>query len=217
MRVFFLRLNINGFLLRHSVFVLPLLKSGCWRWSFSQCRMATNIVRFHISTIRWHLSVSCLNCCSHTAVPSLNSIPRFHEFCIRGWCIVGKKQMCPYCKEKVDLKRMFSNPYPYDLCFSHVILICCCFMCPISQPVLPSVCFDVNLEISHYETCVSFSVRQHFKSWLLMLLPVWWKHFHWVCLNLNVLTIPRVFLLISEIVHSNVPCAACTNKCLNAI
>ncbi|CAG0892551.1 unnamed protein product [Cyprideis torosa] len=33
----------------------------------------------------------------------------FHEFCIRGWCIVGKKQTCPYCKEKVDLKRMFSN------------------------------------------------------------------------------------------------------------
>lgn len=25
----------------------------------------------------------------------------FHEFCIRGWCIVGKKQTCPYCKEKV--------------------------------------------------------------------------------------------------------------------
>uniref|UniRef100_A0A663M356 Ring finger protein 121 n=2 Tax=Athene cunicularia TaxID=194338 RepID=A0A663M356_ATHCN len=39
----------------------------------------------------------------------------FHEFCIRGWCIVGKKQTCPYCKEKVDLKRMFSNPYPFPL------------------------------------------------------------------------------------------------------
>lgn len=37
---------------------------------------------------------------------------RFHEFCIRGWCIVGKKQTCPYCKEKVDLKRMFPSPYP---------------------------------------------------------------------------------------------------------
>ncbi|XP_041055941.1 RING finger protein 121 isoform X2 [Carcharodon carcharias] len=35
----------------------------------------------------------------------------FHEFCIRGWCIVGKKQTCPYCKEKVDLKRMFNNPW----------------------------------------------------------------------------------------------------------
>ncbi|XP_038056300.1 RING finger protein 121-like [Patiria miniata] len=36
---------------------------------------------------------------------------RFHEFCIRGWCIVGKRQICPYCKEKVDLKRMFKNPW----------------------------------------------------------------------------------------------------------
>ncbi|KAB1282728.1 RING finger protein 175, partial [Camelus dromedarius] len=35
----------------------------------------------------------------------------FHEFCIRGWCIVGKKQTCPYCKEKVDLKRMINNPW----------------------------------------------------------------------------------------------------------
>ncbi|KGL88552.1 RING finger protein 121, partial [Charadrius vociferus] len=41
-------------------------------------------------------------------------LTRFHEFCIRGWCIVGKKQTCPYCKEKVDLKRMFSNPYPFS-------------------------------------------------------------------------------------------------------
>ncbi|XP_057582943.1 RING finger protein 175 [Hippopotamus amphibius kiboko] len=35
----------------------------------------------------------------------------FHEFCIQGWCIVGKKQTCPYCKEKVDLKRMINNPW----------------------------------------------------------------------------------------------------------
>lgn len=41
----------------------------------------------------------------------LNCGHYFHEFCIRGWCIVGKKQTCPYCKEKVDLKRMFSNPW----------------------------------------------------------------------------------------------------------
>ena len=39
------------------------------------------------------------------------SFDRFHEFCIRGWCIVGKKQTCPYCKEKVDLKRLFPNPW----------------------------------------------------------------------------------------------------------
>ncbi|KAK2488615.1 hypothetical protein MC885_008005 [Smutsia gigantea] len=45
-------------------------------------------------------------------MPSACLVLRFHEFCIRGWCIVGKKQTCPYCREKVDLKRMFSNPYP---------------------------------------------------------------------------------------------------------
>ena len=38
-----------------------------------------------------------------------NSI--YPQFCIRGWCIVGKKQTCPYCHEKVDLKRMFPNPW----------------------------------------------------------------------------------------------------------
>lgn len=47
---------------------------------------------------------------------------RFHEFCIRGWCIVGKKQTCPYCKEKVDLKRMFRNPYPF-LFVSYAIVL----------------------------------------------------------------------------------------------
>lgn len=35
----------------------------------------------------------------------------FHEFCIRGWCVIGKLQTCPYCKEKVDLKLMFKNPW----------------------------------------------------------------------------------------------------------
>uniref|UniRef100_A0A158Q813 RING-type domain-containing protein n=1 Tax=Elaeophora elaphi TaxID=1147741 RepID=A0A158Q813_9BILA len=35
----------------------------------------------------------------------------FHEFCIRGWCVIGKQQTCPYCKEKVDLKRMFKHPW----------------------------------------------------------------------------------------------------------
>lgn len=26
---------------------------------------------------------------------------------------MGKKQTCPYCKEKVDLKRLFPGPYPF--------------------------------------------------------------------------------------------------------
>jgi RING finger protein 121 len=29
----------------------------------------------------------------------------------RGWLIVGKKDMCPQCSEKVDLRRTFANPW----------------------------------------------------------------------------------------------------------
>lgn len=33
---------------------------------------------------------------------------KFHEYCIYGWCLVGKRQVCPFCREKVDLSRLFS-------------------------------------------------------------------------------------------------------------
>ncbi|KAI9315207.1 hypothetical protein BX666DRAFT_1861277 [Dichotomocladium elegans] len=35
----------------------------------------------------------------------------FHEKCIRGWCLIGKRDICPYCKEKVDLKQFKRNPW----------------------------------------------------------------------------------------------------------
>ncbi|KAG0229912.1 hypothetical protein BGW41_002842 [Actinomortierella wolfii] len=35
----------------------------------------------------------------------------FHEECIRGWCLIGKKDICPYCKEKVDLRAFKTNPW----------------------------------------------------------------------------------------------------------
>ncbi|KAJ3047679.1 hypothetical protein HK097_011302 [Rhizophlyctis rosea] len=35
----------------------------------------------------------------------------FHEQCIRGWTIIGKKDVCPCCKEKVDLKAFKTNPW----------------------------------------------------------------------------------------------------------
>nr|CDS27216.2 phosphatidylinositide phosphatase SAC2 [Hymenolepis microstoma] len=41
----------------------------------------------------------------------LNCTHVFHEFCLRGWCIVGKKDICPYCKEKVNLHRLIKNPW----------------------------------------------------------------------------------------------------------
>jgi RING finger protein 121 len=35
----------------------------------------------------------------------------FHPICIRGWTVIGKKDMCPCCKEKVDLKEFQKNPW----------------------------------------------------------------------------------------------------------
>jgi len=36
-----------------------------------------------------------------------------HDFCIRGWSMIGKKDVCPYplCREKVSLKNIFENPW----------------------------------------------------------------------------------------------------------
>ena len=44
--------------------------------------------------------VVCLSLYIH---PSARS---FHEQCIRGWSMVGKKDSCPICSEKVDLKSL---------------------------------------------------------------------------------------------------------------
>ncbi|EGC34894.1 hypothetical protein DICPUDRAFT_34297, partial [Dictyostelium purpureum] len=35
----------------------------------------------------------------------------FHEWCIRGWLLVGKKNSCPHCNEKVDIKTTSENPW----------------------------------------------------------------------------------------------------------
>ena len=37
----------------------------------------------------------------------------FHDYCIRGWTMVGKKDMCPTCLEKVDLKH-FHEDRPWE-------------------------------------------------------------------------------------------------------
>ncbi|KAJ1736688.1 hypothetical protein LPJ72_001183 [Coemansia sp. Benny D160-2] len=35
----------------------------------------------------------------------------FHASCIRGWCVIGKKDVCPFCSEKVDLHEFKRNPW----------------------------------------------------------------------------------------------------------
>ncbi|KAI3633430.1 hypothetical protein MIR68_008377 [Amoeboaphelidium protococcarum] len=37
----------------------------------------------------------------------------FHEPCIRGWLLIGKKDMCPYCKEKCAYKDLVINENVY--------------------------------------------------------------------------------------------------------
>lgn len=34
---------------------------------------------------------------------------KYHEYCIYGWCLVGKKQVCPFCREKVDTQKLFAS------------------------------------------------------------------------------------------------------------
>jgi RING finger protein 121 len=34
-----------------------------------------------------------------------------HEFCLRGWIMIGKKDSCPYCKEKVGVSQLFKSPW----------------------------------------------------------------------------------------------------------
>jgi hypothetical protein len=33
----------------------------------------------------------------------------FHEACIKGWCIIGKKDTCPTCSERVDIKALLKT------------------------------------------------------------------------------------------------------------
>uniref|UniRef100_A0A183BEZ4 RING-type domain-containing protein n=1 Tax=Echinostoma caproni TaxID=27848 RepID=A0A183BEZ4_9TREM len=56
-------------------------------------------------------------------IHKLNCQHTFHDCCIRGWCIVGKKDTCPYCKEKVNLKKTFTNPERNN--YNIIIIIRC--------------------------------------------------------------------------------------------
>eukprot|EP00808_Paulinella_micropora_P002685 g61128.t1 len=41
-----------------------------------------------------------------TRLFKLNCGHRFHESCLRGWTVIGKKEVCPACSEKVDMKQL---------------------------------------------------------------------------------------------------------------
>jgi len=42
---------------------------------------------------------------------TLNCSHQYHNFCIRGWTLIGKKDTCPYCSEKVRLREIISHPW----------------------------------------------------------------------------------------------------------
>jgi hypothetical protein len=46
---------------------------------------------------------------SASSKPRLRLGPAFHEKCIRGWTIIGKKTICPYCHERVDTSAFQTN------------------------------------------------------------------------------------------------------------
>lgn len=105
---------------------------------------------------------------------------RFHEFCIRGWCIVGKKQTCPYCKEKVDLKRMFPSPYPF--CELNLVYMSCVIWKWVVCPIQPDIfCLRpigmrrliaglnehwiIHFKMFHKQTCsITSTIMIHFKA-----------------------------------------------------
>lgn len=48
----------------------------------------------------------------------------FHESCIRGWLIVGKRDTCARCSEKVNLKDVVTNPWERHSVTWGIILDC---------------------------------------------------------------------------------------------
>lgn len=49
----------------------------------------------------------------HERVRQLACKHCFHDLCVRGWTMVGKKDVCPVCLEKVDL-REFTADRPWE-------------------------------------------------------------------------------------------------------
>ena len=64
-----------------------------------------------------HLNDNMCGICGETTTGSLQKLHKldcnhtYHELCIRGWTIVGKKDICPYCKERVDLNTFKKNSW----------------------------------------------------------------------------------------------------------
>ncbi|KAJ1625929.1 hypothetical protein T492DRAFT_1036177 [Pavlovales sp. CCMP2436] len=49
----------------------------------------------------------CLQPSKPEPIVTLQCGHRYHESCIRGWTLIGKKDTCAYCCERVELKQVF--------------------------------------------------------------------------------------------------------------
>eukprot|EP00736_Rhodelphis_marinus_P008529 Rmarinus@m.16967 len=74
----------------------------------------------------------------------------FHEFCLRGWAIVGKKDMCPYCREKVDIKGLFSSPWDMQSIWWAFLLDACRYLIVWNPIILFLVSSGVHLMGGHH-------------------------------------------------------------------
>ena len=73
----------------------------------------------------------------------------FHDFCIRGWCLIGKKETCPYCKEKVDLKKQFASPWALqDVYFGNFLDLARYFI--VWQPII-IIITEAEISFLHLE------------------------------------------------------------------
>jgi len=78
--------------------------------------MGINTKKENLPQVKFNPSICCI-CGSQQGsediepIVTLDCSHSYHDFCIRGWTIIGKKDMCPYCNEKVELRKIFPNPW----------------------------------------------------------------------------------------------------------
>jgi len=81
----------------------------------------------------------------------LNCEHSFHSWCIRGWTIVGKKDVCPICAEKVDLSATFVNPWEKQSIWWGKLLDALHYLIVWNPIILVTINFILKLFLPHQE------------------------------------------------------------------
>lgn len=72
--------------------------------------LPVNICAICDSELTRSVRLSDASTAADETIYTLNCGHKFHEFCLRGWTIIGKRDSCAYCCEKVQLRKTFQNP-----------------------------------------------------------------------------------------------------------